>query len=35
MNRQEFKTLYDSTLNNPTAYVEKLLQAVQLPGHPG
>jgi hypothetical protein len=35
MNRQEFKTLYDPTLNNPTAYVDKLLQSVQLPGHPG
>jgi CSLREA domain-containing protein len=35
MNRQEFKTLYDSSLNNPTAYVDKLLQSVQLPNHPG
>lgn len=35
MERPEFKTLYDPTLNNPTAYVDKLLQSVQLPGHPG
>jgi uncharacterized repeat protein (TIGR01451 family) len=35
MDRQEFKNLYDSTLNNPTAYVDKLLQSVQLPNHPG
>jgi uncharacterized repeat protein (TIGR01451 family) len=35
MARQEFKNLYDSTIGNPTAYVDKLLQSVQLPGHPG
>jgi large repetitive protein len=35
MNRTEFKTLYDPTIGNPTAYVDKLLQSVQLPGHPG
>jgi uncharacterized repeat protein (TIGR01451 family) len=35
MSRQEFKDLYDSTLNNPTAYVEKLLQAAGLPNHSG
>jgi uncharacterized repeat protein (TIGR01451 family) len=34
MNRTEFKTLYDSTLNNPTTYVDKLLQMVGLPNHP-
>lgn len=34
MNRQEFKNLYDSTIGNPTAYVDKLLQSVQLPNHP-
>ncbi len=35
MNRTEFKTLYDPTIGNPTAYVDKLLLSVQLPGHPG
>jgi uncharacterized repeat protein (TIGR01451 family) len=34
MNRQEFKNLYDSTLNNPTAYVDKLLSTAGLPNHP-
>lgn len=34
MNRTEFKTLYDPTIGNPTAYVDKLLQSVQLPNHP-
>nr|MBA2734435.1 DUF4214 domain-containing protein [Acidobacteriota bacterium] len=34
MQRQEFKNLYDSTIGNPTAYVDKLLLAMQLPGHP-
>lgn len=34
MNRAEFKNLYDSTLNNPTAYVDKLLQTAMLPNHP-
>ncbi len=35
MNRTEFKTLYNPTIGNPTAYVDKLLQSVQLPAHPG
>jgi hypothetical protein len=34
MNRQEFKNLYDVTLNNPTAYVDKLLATAVLPNHP-
>jgi hypothetical protein len=34
MNRPEFKNLYDVTLNNPTAYVDKLLATSVLPNHP-
>jgi glucose/arabinose dehydrogenase len=34
MARQEFKNRYDSTINNPTAYVDTLLQAAGLPNHP-
>ncbi|HEV2915784.1 MAG TPA: Ig-like domain repeat protein [Pyrinomonadaceae bacterium] len=33
MSRQEFKNRYDSTVNNPAAYVDELLQAVGLPDH--
>jgi hypothetical protein len=32
--RSEFTTKYDSTLNNPTAYVNLLVQAAGLPDHP-
>ncbi len=35
MARAEFQTKYASTLNNPTAYVDALLQTVGLPNHPG
>jgi hypothetical protein len=35
MNRTEFRMLYDPTLGDPTAYVDKLLQTANLPGHPG
>jgi|ERR1044071_4093015 hypothetical protein len=35
MARSEFRNRYDSTINNPTAYVEALLQTVGLPNHPG
>ncbi len=35
MARSEFRNRYDSTLNNPTAYVEALLQTVGLPEHTG
>ena len=34
MNRPEFHSLYDSTINNPTAFVDKLLQVSNLPNHP-
>jgi hypothetical protein len=34
MSRQEFKTLYDPTIGDPTSYVDKLLQTVGLPNHP-
>ncbi|HEX8887641.1 MAG TPA: Calx-beta domain-containing protein [Pyrinomonadaceae bacterium] len=34
MNRQEFKNLYDSTIGDPTSYVDKLLQTAGLPNHP-
>jgi hypothetical protein len=34
MSRQEFKNKYDSTINNPTAYVDTLLSAAGLPNHP-
>jgi hypothetical protein len=34
MSRQAFKNKYDSTINNPTAYVDALLQAAGLPNHP-
>ncbi|HKO97447.1 MAG TPA: DUF4214 domain-containing protein, partial [Pyrinomonadaceae bacterium] len=34
MARADFQTKYGSTLNNPTAYVEALLQTVGLPSHP-
>lgn len=34
MARTEFKSKYDPTLNNPTAYVDLLLQTVGLPTHP-
>jgi co-chaperonin GroES (HSP10) len=34
MERQEFKNLYDPTIGNPTAYVDKLLQSVELTNHP-
>ncbi|HKO95920.1 MAG TPA: S8 family serine peptidase [Pyrinomonadaceae bacterium] len=34
MARPDFQTKYGSTLNNPTAYVEALLQTVGLPAHP-
>jgi hypothetical protein len=34
MNRQEFKNIYDPTINNPTAYVDTLLQRADLPNHP-
>ncbi|MBA2734739.1 MAG: DUF4214 domain-containing protein [Acidobacteria bacterium] len=34
MNRQEFKSLYDSTLNNPTAFLDKLLATAGLANHP-
>jgi CSLREA domain-containing protein len=34
MNRPEFHALYDSTINNPTAFVDKLLQVSNLPNHP-
>ncbi|PYS46814.1 MAG: hypothetical protein DMF68_17885, partial [Acidobacteria bacterium] len=35
MSRQEFKNLYDSTLNDPAGYVDKLLKTVGQPNHPG
>ncbi len=35
MARAEFQTKYAATFNNPTAYVDALLQAVGLPAHPG
>ncbi len=35
MARADFQTRYGSTLNNPTAYVDALLQTVGLPNHPG
>ena len=34
MSRQEFKNLYDATLNDPTGYVDKLLKTAGLPNHP-
>jgi hypothetical protein len=34
MNRQEFKNAYDSTLQSPQLYVDKLLQTAELPNHP-
>ncbi len=34
MARSEFRNRYDSTSNNPNAYVEALLQTVGLPVHP-
>jgi hypothetical protein len=34
MNRTEFKTIYDPTIGNPTAYVDTLLQRAGLPNHP-
>jgi hypothetical protein len=34
MARTAFKTKYDSTLNNPTAYVDALLSTAGLPNHP-
>jgi Tol biopolymer transport system component len=34
MARSAFHTKYDSTVNNPTAYVDTLLQAAALPSHP-
>ncbi|HKO95612.1 MAG TPA: PQQ-dependent sugar dehydrogenase [Pyrinomonadaceae bacterium] len=34
MARADFQTKYGSTLNNPTSYVEALLQTVGLPSHP-
>ncbi|MEK6282885.1 MAG: reprolysin-like metallopeptidase [Acidobacteriota bacterium] len=34
MARAEFQTKYSSTFNNPTAYVDALLQTVGLPAHP-
>ncbi|HEV7377360.1 MAG TPA: Calx-beta domain-containing protein [Pyrinomonadaceae bacterium] len=34
MNRQEFRNKYDSTINNPAAYVDGLLQTAGLPNHP-
>ena len=34
MARAEFQTKYSATFNNPTAYVDALLQAVGLPNHP-
>ncbi|HKO96861.1 MAG TPA: Calx-beta domain-containing protein, partial [Pyrinomonadaceae bacterium] len=34
MARADFQTKYGSTLSNPTAYVEALLQTVGLPSHP-
>ncbi|HKO95922.1 MAG TPA: hypothetical protein VJU86_02955 [Pyrinomonadaceae bacterium] len=34
MARADFQTKYGSTLNNPTAYVEALLQTVGLSAHP-
>lgn len=34
MARSEFRNRYDSTINNPTAYVEALLQTIGLPDHP-
>jgi CSLREA domain-containing protein len=34
MNRQEFKSLYDPTIGNPTAFVDTLLQKADLPNHP-
>jgi IgA Peptidase M64/Calx-beta domain/Domain of unknown function (DUF4214) len=35
MTRLDFQNKYASTLNNPTAFVDALLQTVNLPGHPG
>jgi len=34
MARTEFKNKYDATLNDPTSYVDALLQVVNLPNHP-
>ncbi|HEV7373446.1 MAG TPA: DUF4214 domain-containing protein [Pyrinomonadaceae bacterium] len=34
MQRVEFKNKYDSTINNPTAYVDALLTTAGLPNHP-
>jgi hypothetical protein len=34
MNRAEFKTKYDPTINDPASYVDGLLQVVNLPQHP-
>ncbi len=34
MNRAEFKTIYDPTIGNNTAYVDTLLQRAGLPNHP-
>jgi hypothetical protein len=34
MARPAFHNKYDSTINNPTAYVDTLLQAAALPSHP-
>ena len=34
MARADFQTKYASTFNNPTAYVDALLQTVSLPNHP-
>jgi hypothetical protein len=34
MNRQAFKTRYDQTIGNPTAYVDALLNTAGLPNHP-
>jgi hypothetical protein len=34
MARQAFKSKYDSTIGNPTSYVDALLQTAGLPNHP-
>jgi hypothetical protein len=34
MNRPEFKSIYDPTIGNPTAYVDTLLQRADIPNHP-
>jgi hypothetical protein len=34
MSRSAFKNKYDSTIGNPTAYVDALLQTAGLPNHP-